>query len=71
MYGRVIPAPQDFEAGEEGTGGSAEIDDEDLILSGMNGVPQSRAQVGQLSVVQFAEEHAVLHVIAESCERFE
>ena len=49
----------------------ADVDEYDLVLRVQNDPAQDLAQRDQLAAVKLAQEHAVLHVIAEVLERLE
>src|SRR5690606_40182978 len=49
----------------------AEVHDQDLVLYGVDLATQPGAELGQLALVQVAEEDAVLHVIALALEGLE
>src|SRR5690606_24360205 len=49
----------------------AEVHDQDLVLDGVDLATQPGAELGQLALVQVAEEDAVLHVIALALEGLE
>src|SRR5690606_37239948 len=51
--------------------GRAQVHDQDLVFHGVDLAPEPGAHLGQLAVVEFAEEDAVLHVVALALEDLE
>src|SRR5690606_3369751 len=51
--------------------GRAQVHEQDLVFRGVDLAPEPGAHLRQLAVVEFAEEHAVLHVVALALEDLE
>jgi hypothetical protein len=68
---RLIPHAEHMERRRERTRGHSNIDHEHLVLAMVDLSTQSVAELDELTMIQLAEEHAVLNVLTKCMQRGE